>query len=129
MKQKKRLIITPTYSFLVIRRSFLAQHIGLNRTINISESDLKSLLKTETDQSIDLSAKDKLSTCTIEQLKKVTSDTGIGPIKFSCSILNKDTDSSLLEFLGFAGEHAVLLDANKSERFHGLLVLGEHQIL
>ena len=123
------MIITTIYSFIVIPRSFLAQHIGLNRTINISESDLKCLLKTEIDQSIDLSAKDKLSTCTIEQLKKVTSDTGIGPIKFSCSILNKDSDSSLLEFLGFAGEHAVLLDANKSERFHGLLVLGEHQIL
>ena len=123
------MIITTIYSFIVIPRSFLAQHIGLNRTINISERDLKCLLNTEIDQSIDLSAKDKLSTCTIEQLKNVTGDTGIGPIKFTCSILNKDTDSSLLEFLGFAGEHAVLLDANKSERFHGLLVLGEHQIL
>ena len=115
--------------FSVIPRSFLAQQIGLNRTISVSKSDLKCLLETEIDQSIDLSAKDKLSIDAIDQLKNVACNSGIGPIKFSSTIRYEGSGSTLLEFLGFVGEYTVLLDANESERYHGLLVIGEHQIL
>ena len=105
------------------------QYIGLKRTINVSKNDMKYLLSSEVDQSIDLNSRDKLSSGAIDQLKRVTSETGIGPIKISCAIYDTDDISSLLEFLGFVGEHTVMLDANKSERYHGLLVIGEYQII
>ena len=76
-----------------------------------------------------LSENGKLSSLTIETLQKIKSDTGTGPIKVVCDISSEYGKSNFLEFLGFVGTHNVLLDANKSERYHGLLILGECKII
>ena len=107
----------------------MTKYIGDNRTVKVTESDMKCLLKCEMDQSVDLSATDKLSSSTINQLNKVSRETGIGPIKLSYSLPDRNNGSNLLEFIGFIREHTVLVDANKSERYHGLLVIGEQNIL
>ena len=125
----KRVIFESTSCITVIRRSFLVQHIGLSRTINVSKNDMKCLLRSEVDQSIDLNAQDELSSSTIDQLKNITNESGIGPIKISCELYDTNHGSSPLDYLGFVGEHTVLLDANKSERYHGLLMIGEYRII
>ena len=96
----------------------------------VTRDDLKSLLHTEIDQSIEMSSEEgKLSSGTIEKMQSITSDTGIGPIKIVCDMSSEYGESNFLEFVGFVGTHKVLLDANKSERYHGLLILGEYKIL
>ena len=112
------------------RRSCLVKYIGVNRTVRVTREDLKSLLQTEIDQSIEMSSEEgKLSSATIEKLQSITSDTGIGPIKIVCDMSSEYDELNFLEFLGFVGTQKVLLDANKSERYHGLLILGEYKIL
>ena len=71
----------------------------------------------------------KLTSGTIENLRNITSDSGIGPIKIVCDMSSEYDEVNFLEFLGFVGRDKVLLDANKSERYHGLLILGEYNIL
>ena len=105
------------------------KYIGENRTVRVTRDDLQSLLQTEIDKSIEITTEEgKLSSSTIGKLQKITSDTGIGPIKIVYE-MSSDNELNLLEFLGFVGTHKVLLDANKSERYHGLLILGEYKIL
>ena len=88
-------------------------------------------LKNGTDESIEIESNEgQLSPTTVKQFLKIRNDTGIGPIKMVCYI-NEDAknDSNFVEVLGFIGAYNVLLDANKSERYHGLLLLGENKII
>ena len=113
----------------VLPRSCLAKYIGRNRTIQVEKDDMKLLLKSEVDESIDISGEGQLSFNTRERLLKIKSDTGSGPIKIFCDIDHKECKLNSLEFLGFLGTYRILLDANKSERYHGLLVLGDYKII
>ena len=87
------------------------------------------LLKSEINQSLDIvSDEDKLSPDIREKLHQLSKNAGIGPIKIVC-MLGKHDPLNFMEFLGFVGAYRVLLDANKSERYHGLLIIGENKIL
>ena len=117
------------------RRSSLLKHIGASRTVEVSKEDLKLLLKTEVDQSLDMvTEQDKLSSGTRQKLLRVSIDgSGVGPVKIIC-VLEEGANTygdgeNKLEFLGHVGTQRVLLSANRSERYHGLLILGEKHIL
>ena len=118
----------------VTRRSSLLKHIGASRTVEVSKEELKLLLKTEVDQSLDMvSEQDGLSSKTRAKLLKMSkSGSGVGPVKISVSIDCGTTygdDANKLEFLGHVGTQRVLLNANSSERYHGLLILGDKHIV
>lgn len=114
---------------IVTRRSCLVEHIGENRTIEVTREDMSLLLNSEINQSLDMvSDEGKLSPDTREKLQQLSKNTGVGPIKIVC-VLGKDGHANCVEVLGFVGIYKVLLNANKSERYHGLLMLGENKIL
>ena len=75
-----------------------------------------------------------MSSETREKLLRVSiGGSGVGPVKIICD-LGEDANTygdgeNKLEFLGHVGTQRVLLNANRSERYHGLLILGEKHIL
>ena len=104
------------------------KYIGENRTIIVTRDDLRLLLKCEKYQSVDTSTESKLSSGTTEQLHEIITEQGIGPIKIVCDTEEQDSMGKL-ELLGFAGANRMLLDANDSERYHALLLLGDLNIM
>ena len=104
------------------------KYIGKNRTIIVTRDDLRLLLKCEKYQSVDISIESKLSCRTTEQLQKIVTEQGIGPIKILCDT-EEHGSMGKLELLGFAGANKMLLDANDSERYHALLLLGDLNIM
>ena len=120
----------------VTRRSSLLKYVGASRIIEVSKEDLKLLLKTEVDQSLDMvTEQDKLSSETREKLLKMSNNgSGVGPVRIICLLEEESSntygdDANKLEFLGHVGTQRVLLNANSSERYHGLLILGEKHIV
>ena len=104
------------------------KYIGKNRTIIVTRDDLRVLLKCAKYQSVDTSTESKLSSGTTEQLHEIITEQGIGPIKIVCDT-EKHGSMGKLELLGFAGANRMLLDANDSERYHALLLLGDLNIM
>ena len=104
------------------------KYIGKNRTIIVTRNDLRVLLKCAKYQSVDTSTESKLSSGTTEQLHEIITEQGIGPIKIVCDTEEQDSMGKL-ELLGFAGANRMLLDANDSERYHALLLLGDLNIM
>ena len=104
------------------------KHIGKNRTIIVTREDLRLLLKCAKYQSVDTSTESKLSCRTTEQLHEIITEQGIGPIKIACDT-EEQGSMCKLELLGFAGANRMLLEANDSERYHALLLLGDLNIM
>ena len=90
---------------IVTRRSCLVEHIGRNRTIQVTREDMSLLLKTEIDQSLNmLSEEDSLSSDTRDKLQELSKNSGVGPIKIVC-VLGNDDQANCVEFLGFVGTY------------------------
>ena len=111
----------------VTHRSCIYPYVGPNRTVEVLEREIKVLLSDASKNSLDITTdQDGLSEETRTKLLKVSRESGVGPIKLTYRL--SEDGSDCLDFLGHVGEYRVIIFANSSERYHGLLVLGENDI-
>ena len=91
--------------------------IGPKRTLQVQRDEIELLIKSE--ESVPY--KEKFCETTVFKIKAMIGESGLGPLKLAF----KDQDGEL-SFMAFVGEHRIMLKANKSEKYHGLLALNNN---